>query len=487
MADNNDFGSQSSDINTSSNWDKDLVADVGAAPIEGSNAQSMPAADAAVQATEAVPETHAEELTDHKASNTDQTALPKAETSEGGEGIDLNMADNNIALSQNESVPAPVVEAPSESSDTNHSDSTPMAESHPADTNQGFPSAAEPSSEIEHEPNVPESTLPSAEGPMLESKMQSENGQPAGSDVDDDFLNSLLQISDKGQDETDETASQPSAPEPTGPVTPVPETSQPVSPEATAEEPEPVHGDEAVLVERPEEPLPSNPAPEPAEAATPEPPVFPASDQPIDLAHQDGAINPTPPVTTKKHLPWFWIATGIIVVAGVVVYFLVINQSGTYTSQLPTSSNTSSPGVPTSTIQESTSSTTTSTLTADEQRQEDLVAIQKGLEQYYLKTKKYPVSIEPSKTSDANGALKVLVSQYLSELPKDPIDPDRYYGYTSADGKTYELTAVFDSLPSGVTGVKISTGFMVTLSPGVTFADNASSSSLSATTAPAAE
>lgn len=77
-------------------------------------------------------------------------------------------------------------------------------------------------------------------------------------------------------------------------------------------------------------------------------------------------------------------------------------------------------------------------------RKTDMVNLKTALNKYYNAKQSYPTSISVSKTSDIDTPLKVLVPDYISSLPIDPLSPSYYYGYKSVDGKTFELTAVLE-------------------------------------------
>ncbi len=77
-------------------------------------------------------------------------------------------------------------------------------------------------------------------------------------------------------------------------------------------------------------------------------------------------------------------------------------------------------------------------------RKTDMVNLKTALNKYYNAKQSYPTSISISKTSDIDTPLKALVPDYISSLPIDPLSPTYYYGYKSADGKTFELTAVLE-------------------------------------------
>jgi len=465
VADNNGFDNQPNDLNSHGNWDKDLIADVGSAPIESFN--TVKANPPAVTEEEVTSDT-GEQLPDN-ANN-----VPK-----------INNEQEPTTLPQTpEEATSDTIEPPAEVTpvETVSSDNTPAVPMEPSqpdesiDTSNDFTPNNSPLPEPYTVGNETGKVDEQAQAEDNPSETQTDTPQSVGKDVDDDFLNSLLQMSTEDSNDSETQAPIPPNSDEEQSATPsVSEVKPLVVPEIPNESEESV-GDQAELIERSAEPAPAEPT-GPVEDAV-QPPSFPKSDQPINLSNQHETQAPVIPATSKKPFPWFWLTVGLIVVVGVAVYFLIINRSDTYTSELP-SANTSSPGTPTSTIPE----VKTTTVSSDQQREDDLTAIQKGLEQYYLTTKKYPVSAEACKTSDEDCALKVLVSQYLSALPTDPTEPDRYYSYTSTEGKTYELSAIFDSLPSGITGVKISTGFIVTLTPGITFSDNITSTESSTITA----
>lgn len=81
----------------------------------------------------------------------------------------------------------------------------------------------------------------------------------------------------------------------------------------------------------------------------------------------------------------------------------------------------------------------------DETRKKDLAIIKSGLRGYYRDKSSYPVSTALIKTSDSSSVLaSSLVPTYLQKLPDDPLAPQYYYGYKSADGTSFELTAALE-------------------------------------------
>lgn len=82
----------------------------------------------------------------------------------------------------------------------------------------------------------------------------------------------------------------------------------------------------------------------------------------------------------------------------------------------------------------------------DNQRILDILALSRALENYFSNNGRYPVSdgLEKISDDDSNSFKALQVSGYLKQSYKDPLSPKYYYGYKS-DGKTYELTAVFEN------------------------------------------
>ncbi len=84
----------------------------------------------------------------------------------------------------------------------------------------------------------------------------------------------------------------------------------------------------------------------------------------------------------------------------------------------------------------------------DQRRKDDLATIQVALEQYKKNTGQYPPSptFTDSKTFLASSPLVALIPTYMQSLPVDPLNPIRWYGYKSPDGKSYSLTASLENL-----------------------------------------
>ena len=95
----------------------------------------------------------------------------------------------------------------------------------------------------------------------------------------------------------------------------------------------------------------------------------------------------------------------------------------------------------------------------DATRKTDLINLKTVLNQYFLAKQSYPISATVSKTSDSDSPLKVLVPDYLTSLPIDPLSPTNYYGYKSVDGKSFQLTAVLED-QSDQSGTTIGSFFL---------------------------
>lgn len=158
----------------------------------------------------------------------------------------------------------------------------------------------------------------------------------------------------------------------------------------------------------------------------------------------------------NKYNLWLPIVVLIIVAAAAAVYFLFINKP-------------SKNEQPTGVLLEEPTEVSTATQNSDTTKKEDLINIQKALEQYYQANQEYPVSENITKTQDSNGPLSVLMPDYLKKLPIDPSGADAYYGYKSEDGKTYELSAIFTGSPAGIKSTQVTKGYLVVLNPGLTF------------------
>jgi type II secretory pathway pseudopilin PulG len=76
-------------------------------------------------------------------------------------------------------------------------------------------------------------------------------------------------------------------------------------------------------------------------------------------------------------------------------------------------------------------------------RKSDLANIAKALDNYRTNTGQYPVSSGSEKISSTGNLYKSLVSDYITQLPIDPLDPTYYYGYES-DNTNYTLSAILE-------------------------------------------
>lgn len=90
----------------------------------------------------------------------------------------------------------------------------------------------------------------------------------------------------------------------------------------------------------------------------------------------------------------------------------------------------------------------------DTQRKNDLQQIKAALEKYFEDSQKYPVAKVLENSSKTTSTIyQALAPNYLETMPTDPASPSKYYGYQSADGTSFELSAVLDN-PDDTEGVK---------------------------------
>jgi len=108
----------------------------------------------------------------------------------------------------------------------------------------------------------------------------------------------------------------------------------------------------------------------------------------------------------------------------------------------------------------------------DAKRKEDLANLKTALKNYYTATQGYPVVVATEKTSEPS-SLKVLIPDYITSLPVDPLAPTYYYGYKS-DGKTFELTCILED-KNDTSGVVMGSNFLYIITDAT--AESASSSS----------
>lgn len=93
----------------------------------------------------------------------------------------------------------------------------------------------------------------------------------------------------------------------------------------------------------------------------------------------------------------------------------------------------------------STNQTSTTATDRDASRKTDLATIAAALEQYKSAKGSYPISSTITKLDSASSDVALKLSPYLSAIPKDPLDPQFYYGYLSENGTGYLLTAVLEN------------------------------------------
>lgn len=76
----------------------------------------------------------------------------------------------------------------------------------------------------------------------------------------------------------------------------------------------------------------------------------------------------------------------------------------------------------------------------DAKRKADMEQIRSGLEIYRSDCGSYPDALGNSLVGDGSTANCLITNTYISQVPKDPLDPDRAFLYRST-GLTYELCA----------------------------------------------
>lgn len=212
-------------------------------------------------------------------------------------------------------------------------------------------------------------------------------------------------------------------------------------------------------------------------------PVPPEGGPPGELKEPEpGYSTEIPPgIAQKTPTPiWIWVLLLVVVVGagGYTVYTLFLNKP----AEVPTSSQQISSGGTSTTGQQpsgqssatgQTASTPAGQLsTVDGQRLRDLTQIQNALKSYYDANQRYPISKDLARLDDPQNPLNVLGIT----VPADPKTPTNYYGYKSADGTTYELSAVFDGKQTEK-DVQISKGWLVTVTPEITLKSSATSTS----------
>ena len=226
---------------------------------------------------------------------------------------------------------------------------------------------------------------------------------------------------------------------------------------------------------------PTNPPPDtPPQPPQPPGPPSPDAPQPLPPA-PPGPVTPAAaaptqahPVKSKGKGRKVLLVVGIIIVVaglGYLGYTLLAGGGQTttpapteeligteQTSTLPETLTTTPEPTTTLTPTPTTASTgATSTLgttpavsetvsTRDAIRKKDLATIQTYLESYFNAKGSYPASATLAKLNDAtNPVVTALVPTYTSSLPRDPKDPSFFYGYKSAGGSGYTLTAQLEN------------------------------------------
>src|SRR5690348_2772252 len=75
---------------------------------------------------------------------------------------------------------------------------------------------------------------------------------------------------------------------------------------------------------------------------------------------------------------------------------------------------------------------TSQKVSRDDKRKNDLRSIQQALELYYYQNKSYPGILKATSDSGANPWISGLSSDYILNLPRDPLNHDEYvYAYAS--------------------------------------------------------
>lgn len=254
---------------------------------------------------------------------------------------------------------------------------------------------------------------------------------------EENYVSNLMESSAPAGDVTPATGE--SYPQPTEPAAPPVDSSMPAG-----TEPVPDYG----APTEPTMPTPNNSS------------IMPPSQPDADPSQSWTGEAVEPP---KKSNIWLPVVVLLIIVVAAAIYFIYANSSSTDTTSTTTQSTTTTGG------ETEVTTGTTTTVSNDTTRKEDLTKIQEALEKYYRANQKYPISTEIIKTSDKNSTLASLVPDYIDKLPTDPAGGESYYGYKSADGTTYELSAVFDEAPASVKSTQIAKGYLVTLTPGIVF------------------
>jgi general secretion pathway protein G len=100
----------------------------------------------------------------------------------------------------------------------------------------------------------------------------------------------------------------------------------------------------------------------------------------------------------------------------------------------------------------------------DTQRKTDLRAIQKGLEEYFVSNNVYPTQATAAVADTALTALTAGTTPILKTVPTDPKTPSAapyQYGYRSAAGADYTLTACLENAGDAGTNVGAGSGALL--------------------------
>lgn len=215
---------------------------------------------------------------------------------------------------------------------------------------------------------------------------------------------------------------------------------------------------------------------QPAQAS----PVSPPYDNPLkEKLNSEIAQTPLPPLQNtqppaavkpkgKSGLAW---AIAVVIVLGGAAYFLLGTSQGKGLIGLApkndldglylTDDNTADIGLPTSSPADSSGagsspSSAQGAIPAerDSQRKQDLAGIKMYIDQYSTKNGKYPIAPLIEKIDNTGSTVyAALIPNITTALPNDPwaVSYGYWYGYKSADGSSYDLTARLEDTtdPSG--------------------------------------
>lgn len=210
-------------------------------------------------------------------------------------------------------------------------------------------------------------------------------------------------------------------------------------------------------------PASAGPLPPHAEGGStlpPPPPPSPAGEPPTgdSVAHTDQL--PSKPAQGKGKKIFLGIGIAVILIGlGYLGYTLLLGQPSAPTetiedlstlpetttlteTELPTTAPPAATPSPTGTTGAPTAGTPETVQTRDAIRKKDLATVQTYLESYFNDNRAYPISSKLAKLNDPTSpAVTALVPKYTASLPRDPKDPEFFYGYRSLEGKGYTLSA----------------------------------------------